>query len=239
MSTVSNRSAGTQKTKRGIAQGNVILDPISGLPVDVIEDSLGKKRLAVDANFTAQNVDAQVELDFTEDSVEIGDSVSGNTISIEADGSINANVKVDAADGDNIAISDGTDTLAVNPDGSINVNLTQSNPGVLGTIYDEVSSVPSSTLTTIQTFTAAMGVLTYLQKIEISGSNIAEYTVEINGVVEDKKRTYFSGPFNVEFKFVETGTGLPLDVGDVVRVRVIHTRPTVGDFNSRFQVIEV
>jgi len=124
MSTVSNRSAGTQKTQRGIAQGNVILDPISGLPVDVIEDSLGKKRLAVDANFTAQNVDANVELDFDEDSVSIGDATSGNTLAIEADGSINTNVVIDSASGDNIAIvdSDGNE-LNVNPDGSLNITL--------------------------------------------------------------------------------------------------------------------
>ena len=239
MSTISNRSAGSQKTQRGYAQGNVILDPITGLPVDVIEDSAGKKRLAVDANFTAQNVDAQVELDFTEDSVSIGDADTGNTLAIEADGSINANINVDAASGDNIAISDGTDTLAVNPDGSINVNLTQSNPGTLSTIYDEITSVATSVLSTIQTFTAQVGVTTYLQKVEVSGSNIAEYTVEINSVVEDKKRTYFSGPLNAEFRFVETGTGLPLQVGDVVRVRVIHSRPDTGDFNSRIQIIEV
>lgn len=239
MSTVSNRSAGTQKTQRGIAQGNVLLDPISGLPIDVIEDSSGKKRLAVDANFTAQNVQAEVDLDFVEDSVSIGDSSTGNTLTIESDGSINTNVKVDAADGDNIAISDGTDTLAINPDGSINVNLTQSNPGVLSSIYSEITSVAASTLTAIQTFTAQIGVTTYLQKIEVSGSNIAEYTVEINSVVEDKRRTYFSGPLNTEFRFVETGTGLPLSVGDTVRVRVIHSRPTVGDFNSRLQIVEV
>src|SRR5690242_15451374 len=104
MSTISNRSAGTQKTQRGMAQGNVILDPVTGLPVSVIEDSAGKKRLAVDANFTAQNVDAHVELDFEEDSVSIGDPGTGNVLTIEANGSINANIEVDAADGDNIAI---------------------------------------------------------------------------------------------------------------------------------------
>lgn len=33
------------------------------------------------------------------------------------------NVELDAADGDNVAISDGVNTLAINPDGSINTNL--------------------------------------------------------------------------------------------------------------------
>lgn len=240
MATKGNRSSGTQVTKRGINQGNVLVGPNTGLPIDEVEDSNGVRRLAVDANFTAQNVDAHVELDFEEDSVAIGDPDSGNVLGIENDGSINANVAVDAADGDNIAIHDNDgDELAINPDGSINVNLTQSNPGDLKSFYNEITAVATSVLSTIQTYTAPVGKTTFLQKIEVSGSNIAEYTVEINAAVQDKKRTYFSGPLNAEFRFVETGTGLPLQVGDVVTVRVIHLRPDTGDFNSRLQVIEV
>lgn len=37
-----------------------------------------------------------------------------------------AEIELDAADGDNIAISDGTNTLVVNPDGSINTSLSGS-----------------------------------------------------------------------------------------------------------------
>ncbi len=43
---------------------------------------------------------------------------------VDAAINIDANeVSISAADGDNIAISDGVDTLAVNPDGSLNVNV--------------------------------------------------------------------------------------------------------------------
>lgn len=62
-----------------------------------------------------------VELDYNDDSVEIGDSSTGNTLNINANGSIDANVEIDAADGDNIAIIDTDgDQLNINPDGSIN-----------------------------------------------------------------------------------------------------------------------
>lgn len=240
MATKSTRSSGTQHNARGVTQGTTLVGPGSGLPIDEIVDSAGKRRLAVDANFTAQTVQATVELDPTEDGVYIGDPDTGFTLQIEADGSINSNVEVDAADGDNIAIHDsGGDELAINPDGSINVVLTSSNPGDLLTFYNEVTSVPASVLTTVQTFTAPLGKVTFLQKVEVSGTNIAEYTVEINAAIQDKKRTYFGSELNLKFVFAETGTGLPLAVGDVVTVKAIHGRPFVANFNSRIQVVEI
>lgn len=240
MATKSTRSSGTQHNARGVTQGNTLVGPQSGLPIDEIVDSAGKRRLAVDANFTAQTVQATVELNVAEDGVHIGDPDTGFTLQIEADGSINSNVEVDAADGDNIAIHDsGGDELAINPDGSINVVLTSGNPGELLTFYNEVTSVATSVLTTIQTFTAPIGKITFLQKAEVSGTNIAEYTISINAIIQDKKRSYFGSDLNQVFVFAETGTGLPLAVGDVVTIKVIHSRPVVGDFNSRIQVVEI
>lgn len=240
MATKSTRSSGTQHNARGVTQGTTLVGPGSGLPIDEIVDSAGKRRLAVDANFTAQTVQATVELDPGEDGVYIGDPDTGFTLQIEADGSINANVEVDAADGDNIAIHDSQgDELAINTDGSINTVISASNPGELVSVYNEVTAVAASVLTTVQTFTAPVAKVTYLQKIEVSGTNIAEYRIEINNVVQDKKRTYFGAELNLKFMFVELGTGLALAVGDVVTVKVIHARPDVGDFNSRIQVVEV
>lgn len=240
MATKSNKSSGTQHNSKGVTQGNTLVGPRSGLPFDEIVDSNGKRRLAVDANFTAQNVTAEVNLDVPDDGVHIGDPDTGFTLQIEADGSINANVEVDAADGDNIAIHDSAgDELNINPDGSINMVLASGNPGDLKSFYNEITAVAASILTTIQTYTAPIGKTTFIQKIEVSGTNIAEYRVEINATIKDKKRTYFSGDLNLAFIFTEIGTGLPLAVGDVVTVKVIHLRPTVGDFNSRIQVVEV
>lgn len=243
MSTKSNRSAGTQHTQKGVIQGNSLVDPKTGNPVNVVLGPDGKYRLCVDANVTANISGVDVSLDGVGpggDNVYLVDNITGAKFKINPDGSIDANVKVDAADGDNIAISDGNgNKLGINPDGSININITQSNPGTLKTFYNEVTSVANSSITTIQTYTAPIGRRTYLQKAALSGTNIAEYTIKVNSVVQDRLRTYFGGPLNAEFKFVETGTGLPLDEGDVVTIEVVHIRPDVGDFNSRLQVIEV
>lgn len=235
-----NKSSGSQHNARGVAQGNTLVGPRTGLPIDEILDSNGVRRLAVDANFVAQNVQATVDLDVAGDGVHIGDPDTGFTLQIESDGSINANVEVDAADGDNIAIHDAQgDELDINPDGSLNVVVTSSNPGDLKTFYNEVTAVPNSILTTIITYTAPFGKVSYIQKAEVSGNNVAEYTVELNSVVIDKKRTWFSGGLDNKFVFAETGTGYKLAVGDVITVRVSHLRPSVGDFNSRLQVVEI
>mgnify|MGYP001563702434 CR=1 FL=1 len=122
MSTKSNRSAGTQHNLRGIAQGNTLVGPKSGLPIDEVVDGDGVRRLAVDANVSIGSATINVDIDYLDgDSTAIGDPNTSTLLKINTDGSIDANVKVNATDGDNIAISDGTDTLAVNSDGSINI----------------------------------------------------------------------------------------------------------------------
>ena len=79
-------------------------------------------KLKVDAEVTATVGQVEVAIDAQGgDSIAIKNSITGNELDIEADGSINVNMNVSASGGDNIAISDGTDTLAINPDGSINV----------------------------------------------------------------------------------------------------------------------
>jgi len=99
-----NKSAGTQFTPKGVTQGTVLVDPVTGKPVSTVEDSNGVRRIAVDGNFVAQNVQAQVNLDSDEDEVAVEDPDTGAHIRVEPDGSINANVEVDAADGDNIGL---------------------------------------------------------------------------------------------------------------------------------------
>lgn len=61
-----------------------------------------------------------VILDAATSSIKIGDGT--DFLSVNGDGSINANVVVSAAGGDSIIVSDGVDNLAINSDGSVNVN---------------------------------------------------------------------------------------------------------------------
>ena len=240
MGTKSTRSAGSQFSSRGITQGNTLVGPTSGLPFNEVVDTNGVRRLAVDAALTLDSVVVDTrDLTPLTDQVSIGDHSTGNSLTILPDGSLNANVEIDAADGDNIAISDGTHTLAINPDGSINVKVSLGAAGELKNIYTEITAVVSGVLSTIVSYVAPIGKTSYLQKVEFSGSNIATYTVLVNSAVQSKKRTYFGGALNDGVLFTDSGNGLPLIVGDIVTVKVIHNRPTVGDFEARLQVTEV
>lgn len=96
---------------------NLDADQVLKQSFDEIND-----RLRVDASVTA--VVAGVTLSAATSDIAIKDRVTGNLLKINADGSIDSNVVVSASGGDNIAISDGTNTLDINSDGSINVKAT-------------------------------------------------------------------------------------------------------------------
>lgn len=134
---------------------------------------------------------------------------------------------------DSIVIKDTNgDALVINSDGSINANIVAA-AGIIKSKYTEVLGVTMGLTTLIGTYTAIADV--FLQKVAFSGTNIAEYEVVINGLTQDKARTYFGNSLNGEFNF---GTGLKLVSGNIVQVYVIHNRPTTGDFNSRIQTAE-
>lgn len=136
---------------------------------------------------------------------------------------------------DSVRIGDGKDELAVNDDGSINI-VAVLGPGASGeSFYNEVTSVANSVLTNILTYTVPPATTGKLNTVDVSGTNIAEYQIWVNEGIVDKKRTYWSGPMNEIFNF---NGSISLVSGDVVRVRVIHIRPFVGDFNARLTVIE-
>lgn len=147
---------------------------------------------------------------------------------------VNADIDVslDATE-DNVAIAspDG-DFLEINSDGSINVNIVTS-PLILNSYYTEVLGITMGLTTLIGAYTASTDV--YLQKIQFSGTNIAEYELVIDGNTEDKERTYFGNSLNGTFDFDD---GLKILTGSVIQVYVVHNRPMVGDFNSRIQILE-
>lgn len=148
-------------------------------------------------------------------------------------------VIIDAAGGDNIAISDGVDTMAVNPDGSINVNVINAILYSPKFYYNAISAVGASVLTTILSVTIPAGKTGFLQKVTASGENIAKYTVTINGTPIDTARTYFGGSLDLDLNYTSLiNFGYPVVAGDIIRMQVIHTRPNVADFNSRMQILE-
>lgn len=168
------------------------------------------------------------------------DSFDENLGRLRVDAEVTASIGtvdviIDAATGDNVAISDstGTNTLSINPDGSINASLT--NPGVGVNKYNEVLAVASGATQVINTYTVPAGKTASLTLIDVSGDNIAKYLVKIDGITQDQKRTYFGNSLNLTFDFQNN---LLLNPGQIVTVEVFNFRPTSSDFNSKILVLE-
>jgi len=253
-----NNSSGSQFTPRGVNQGISLVAHESGLPIDSVVDAGGIRRLAVDSNVTIDNAVVNVDLESDTDNVAIRNTANDNELLIESDGSITIRLKdeagvafsaanplpvqiisgtgidveVDAADGDNIAIHDNEGhELEINPDGSINVVFTAGAGGTPFSFFDEVTGVAAATLTTIATFTVPALTTLKLYRIEVSGSNVATYEIYVNTVIQGRRRTWFNGNMSEEFEFPVSG--LVLAATDTIDVKVIHSRPTTGDFEAR------
>jgi len=107
-------------------------------------------------------------------------------------------------------------------------------------IYNEITNVASGVKTTIVSYTVPFGKTGILERITTSGDNVGRYDVYLNGSSVDTQRTYFGGNFNALFEFITgTGDGFVLSAGDIITVTILHTRPFVGMFESRIQVLEI
>ncbi len=179
MSTKSFRSSGSQINQRGVAQGNTLVDPKTGLPVDVILAPDGKRRLCVDAAVTLENLTVDVDLNVDTDGVHIGNPSTGDILLVNSDGSINVNTAVDAKGGDNIAISGHNSPIADEREDFVN-NLS----------YKEIYSFTSS------------NVNTKIIKVECTCETPATFKLKINGVTKKILKTS-SVERNVSFKFDE------------------------------------
>lgn len=171
----------------------------------------------------------------------VGISLYDNAITTRIDNA-HISVDLDAASGDNVGISDGTDLLQVNPDGSINVQLVDDDPNdEIVNPYAEVLNVADGVPTDLLTYTVP-GDVAFAQmiRIEASGENIAEYQLLLNGDEIGLKRSWWGGNLNIEFAFFSPkDVGYKLAAGDVILLRVTHYRPAaVAKFEARLQALE-
>jgi hypothetical protein len=163
-----------------------------------------------------------------------------NPLPIAFDGTVNiGNVMITAQDnypyqGDihsSVRINDGTNDLKVNSDGSINVVVENSpdEPG-LTFKYNEVTSVASGVTTNLISYTAPSGG-SRISRIDVSGENVALFTLMVNGSTIMVKRTWWM-EFNQCFVFDPNTEGLKLNAGDTVLVTVLHNRPDLANFEA-------
>lgn len=105
--------------------------------------------------------------------------------------------------------------------------------------YNELTLVPSGSLTTLLTYTVPAATTSILQRVLVSGENTAVYKVNYNSDTIATKRTYYTY-LNEEFEFVEnSNNGFVMVAGDVIEISVFQNRPTAADFESSLQIIEI
>lgn len=132
---------------------------------------------------------------------------------------------------DSIKIGDGSGTyLDINPDGSINVVVSDTGGLTTENIFNEISSVASGVSTTILSYLTVAD--TKFQMADVSGTNIAMYTIFIDGVLQAKRYTYFQS-LSESFNF---GDGVSVPSGKIIEIKVLHNRPDVGDFASNIVI---
>jgi hypothetical protein len=118
------------------------------------------------------------------------------------------------------------------------VTPTNKTTGTIIDLYQETPNIAAGVLTTLITYTAPMASKIILERISVSGDNIALFTVLINNSPIDKRRTSYT-KYNDLFNFISDSEGLLLSPGDVVTVQVLHNRPTLGIYDVRLQMSDV
>lgn len=126
----------------------------------------------------------------------------------------------------------GLDVNVLNPSGV--------SSGTAVNTYNQVTGVVNSVETTITSYTVPAATTSYLQIVEVSGTNIADYKVKLNGSTISRKYTNFGSDLSENFTFSNSSglSGLILGTGDTISVTVIHNRAALGDFNSNILVVE-
>jgi len=141
-----------------------------------------------------------------------------------------------------VSIVEGGNTMTVNSDGSINVNIIETpvSGQTVRSIFNQVSAVAAAATVTLVTYTVPMGSTAVLERANASGGNVALYTILVNSVVFDIRRTMFGADLTTDFDYTTgTSNGYVLNSGDVVTIQVTNPRPMAAPFNARLQVLEI
>lgn len=170
------------------------------------------------------------------------------SINVNGGGSSGSNASVGATGSS--APASGTAVAGVNPEGMLTPiatddaghvfvngsfsggNLDTVESGTVATSFGDITGVPSSALTTLTSYVAAGP--TRVKFVEVSGTNIATYTVLVNGAIINKKQTFY-GYLDNDFQFSK---GFQLSASDIVSVQVVHNQSSVGEFSAFILVLK-
>jgi hypothetical protein len=194
-------------------------------------------RLRTDSTFSGS---ISINLTSTTDNVAIGDSITGDKLTVNADGSINVNVAVSHLN-DSIRLGDGTslltstlvsgkqgldvnliNTLSATVSGEVDAVLT----GLNEYTYNETTIAAGATTTVVsQLFATAYK----LRRVRGSGENIGRFFLKFNGVGVDKILTTYTD-FN---SLMDYETGIDIPAGTTVTLEVTNVSTTPGVYSAQ------
>lgn len=100
--------------------------------------------------------------------------------------------------------------------------------------YSEISSLVKDVETLILIYTVPIGKTFYLDRVQVSGENIADYRIYVDASKIARGYTYFGASLSHDFVFSKSqSVGKYIAASSVLEVKVIHSRPTSADFNAR------
>ena len=112
--------------------------------------------------------------------------------------------------------------------GGVPLGVTFTTNGTVTNTYSEIN-IAAANIATVVTYTVPAGKELLVDLVEFSGTNIANYEVQVSGVAIAKKRTWFGGDLSGQFLFNK----LLIDESTIFRLRVDNFRPSSADFEGR------
>lgn len=122
--------------------------------------------------------------------------------------------------------------VSVEADSPVPVYLSENTNRPTIAITGEANAVSQNVVATLYTYVVPNGKRFVLERIFYDGTNIAEYTLEQNGITFFKARTYFGDSLSGSVAFDSAGDGVSFFGGDTIAFKVKHSRPMLGDFFS-------
>lgn len=108
-------------------------------------------------------------------------------------------------------------------------------------LYNEVSSVASGVETDLFTYLVPLSPIIHLMRFEIGGSNIGQFKLYFDNTVVRQYMTWFNGTgLTGVWDFTTSGGGgLAVAPGTIIKIKVLHNRPFLGDYFAQMSGLNV
>jgi hypothetical protein len=217
----------------------------------VYDEANDQIRTTIDASVNINGQQTLVIND-TEDSIKIGDG-NGHYLAVNPDGSINT-TSVNPSVGSNgaTAPTSSTEVGGINPTGKLSP-LQVDSAGQLKVagisvftsqdvrvLFLEVTGIAVGVETSVNSYTAPAGKISYLLSIDASGENRGQYNIYLNGSLLDKKYSNVTSlTANFDYK-TGSGTvpGMIVPIGQTVDIKIINNGNSIASYNGRFLILE-